>query len=366
MTMTRRWSFESRAARCQSRRRAWARAMFRPALARCSRATTAIRTRRRDHRRAEGPQPVGRQRGLRPQRERAGDGDANAFDRELVRLRTIKRRPSAGLDGLPALGHTASTSNSITSRHRRRRDQSRPRTVRPSDRPGRAAPLVWKTSSCVASAAFHARRSSAVMTRHRDRRPTSTAASRRPTASPTARAWAVCEADVGRSSAKAAKSRRDHGRPVRDDVLGRPATSWAEGSDRRNHSSIPRRRPWSSDLRAVGERPPTVTRGARRAALSPVPTSSRPGGRRVSSASGHRRVPSKGRAAARACSTPAKRALAQSSLCVEAAGSGSSSVQASRFSARAPRRCAGRRGGPARRSSPRDRRSAVARRPASG
>jgi hypothetical protein len=82
--------------------------------------------------------------GLNPWVDNAGfdhNGNArvtatqNAFDRELVRLRTIERRPSASLDGLPALGHTASTSNSITSRHRRRRDQSRPRTVRPSDRP---------------------------------------------------------------------------------------------------------------------------------------------------------------------------------------------------------------------------------------
>jgi hypothetical protein len=199
--------------------------MFRPALARCSRATTAIRTRRRDHRRAEGPQPVGRQRGLRPQRQRAGDGDAKRVrprarapaDDQAPPQRRPRRASGARahrldikLDYLPA----STTPRSIAT-------ADRP-TVRPSDPPGRPAPLVWKTSSCVASAAFHARRSSAVMTRHRDRRPTSTAASRRPTASPTARAWAVCEADVGRSSARAAKSRRDHGRPVRDDVLGAP------------------------------------------------------------------------------------------------------------------------------------------------
>jgi hypothetical protein len=44
-------------------------------------------------------------------------------------------------------------------------------------------------------------------------------------------------------------------------------------------------------LRAVAEQPRTLTRGARRAALSPVPTSCRPAGRRGSSASGRRRVP---------------------------------------------------------------------------
>jgi hypothetical protein len=129
--------------------------MFRPALARCSRATSAIRTRRRDHRRAEGPQAVGRQRGLRPQRQRAGDGDANAFDRELVRPRTIKRRPSASwasgarahrldikLDYLPA--------------------STTPRSVATADRPTVRDGLLplWRSSSNSVSVASHATRQS--------------------------------------------------------------------------------------------------------------------------------------------------------------------------------------------------------------